>query len=408
MQKLIQGRRLAAALSLLLVVMFATGVQGQSVQQAPPNTNPNVVITIPQSVDLISGQAPVFGTVNLPNLSNYFLEFRPIIPGTFQPEDPNDPWVPATLPQTGVVIDELLGTWDTSAVPDGLYQIRLTANVSRQGPTYFVVGPVRVRNEVPDQLAALVTATPVSQATSQPIVVTGPTPTLGGIVIQRPTLAASPTSISNDPIVTANVDSNVRSGDTTAYPVIGSLPSGNIARIIGISNSGSGWYYIELDNGRRGFIAPTIVQASGNLAGLQSVSPPPPPATPTPTSPPPSGDVIPNGMGVIPNEPRCAEQFEVQVNVTNAGTSTFTSGGQLTVRAVHNASGSVGSTATGSFPALTPGQNFVVVVYLTVNQFPGEDYRLVAVADSAGQIIETNENNNTFTSPTFRLRSGSC
>jgi chitinase len=85
------------------------------------------------------------------------------------------------------------------------------------------------------------------------------------------------------PYVQAFVNANVRQGDSTIYPVIGSLLNGSTAPIIGISNTGSGWYYIQLPNGTRGFISPTTVTAFGNTVGVPPVAPPPPP-TPIPST----------------------------------------------------------------------------------------------------------------------------
>ncbi len=394
----------------LILTGFAVGGQPDTLaQQTADNSNPNVTITFPPPVYLLRGEVEVRGTVNLPNLANYFLEFRPLDPGTLQPFNENDPWLPASLPDTGTLLDEVLATWDTLTVEDGLYQLRLTANVSRQGPTHFVVQPLRVENIVPPFLATQIAAQPTLTPTAGSIVVIGqPTPTSGGIVIIRPTLAASPTSISNDPLVTANLDANVRTGDSTAYPVVGSLPSGFTAIVLGLSDTGSGWYYIELNNGRRGFISPTVVSVSGNLANLPRISPPPPPATATPTPLPSTGDAVANGVGLVPAEPRCNEALEVQVNISNVGTVAFATGGVLRVQAQHVGSGSITATGFGNFPVLVPGQNYVVVVPLIINQFGGEDYRILATADVNNNIIESNEGNNNFQSVQFRLRKAAC
>ncbi len=391
---------------IMLLTGFAVTTQTSVLAQTPiPNSNPNVAISFPPPVYVLRGEVEVRGTVNLPNLANYFLEFRPLDSETMLPFNEEDPWLPASLPETGTILDDVLATWDTLSVEDGLYELRLTANVSRQGPVHFRVAPLRVENILPPFL----TPDQVLQPTpTTGIIIAQPTPTSGGIVIVRPTLAATPTSISSDPIVTANLDSNVRSGDSTAYPVIGSLPSGFTAPVLGISNTGSGWYYIELSNGRRGFISPTVVQVSGNLANVQRISPPPPPATPTPTPLPATGDVIANGVGMSPAEPRCNEGFEVQVNITNAGSVQFGAAGTVQVRAQHVASGNITATGFGTFPALAPNANHVVVIPLIVNQFGGEDYRILVTADVNNNIIETNEGNNSFTSTQFRLRKAAC
>jgi len=394
----------------LLLTGFALGstqtpAEAQSAS-TPPNTNPNVVISFPPSVYVVRGFVEVRGTVNLPNISNYFLEFRQLSDDLL-PLPQEEPWFPASLAQTGVKIDEVLLEWDTTVLEDGLYEIRLRANVSRQAPIEFVVSPLRVQNILPDFLVAQLQPTATFTVTpSTSVIVIGGTPTPGGVIISRPTLAASP-SPTGDPIVTATTDANVRTGDSTAYPVVGSLATGTQARLIGISSTGSGWYYVELSNGRRGFVSPGIVNVTGNVAGLQRITPPPVPATPTPTRPPSTGDAIANGIGFVPAEPRCNEAFQVQVNITNIGSVAFASGGTLTVRDVHLASGA-STSASMTFPALSPGQNFVVVVPILVGSNGGQDHQITATVDSNNNIIEDNEGNNTFTSEPYRLRRAGC
>lgn len=401
------GLALALCFMLTGFALGSTPLPVAAQASTQPNTNPNVVITFPPAVYVVRGFVEVRGTVNLPNISNYFLEFRPL-GANLLPLSEDEPWVPASGAQTGVKIDEVLLEWDTTVLQDGLYEIRLRANVSRQAPIDFVVSPLRVENDIPDFLVEAIQPTPTFTITpSTSVIVIGGTPTPGGVIISRPTLAASP-SPTGDPVVTANTDANVRTGDSTAYPVVGSLLSGLQARLLGISSTGSGWYYIELSNGRRGFISPGIVTVAGNVAGLQRITPPPVPATPTPTRPPSTGDAIANGIGFVPAEPRCNEAFQVQVNVTNIGSTTFATGGTLSIRDVHIASGTTTATASATFPALTPGQNFVVAIPIVVGSFGGEDHQIIATVDSANQIAEENEGNNNFTSVAYRLRRAGC
>lgn len=401
---------LALTLGVLLVSMVLAHQPQATSAQSAPNANPNVVISFPPAVYVVRGQVEVRGTVNLPNLSNYFLEVRALDASTLRPASEDEPFAPASLAQTGVKIDDVLLVWDTTVLEDGLYEIRLRANVSRQGATDFVVSPLRVENTPPPFLVEAIQATPTHTITPAggSVIVIGGTPTAGGVIISRPTLQATP-SPTGDPTVTANTDANVRVGDSTSYPTVGTpLLAGEQARLLGISASGSGWYYIELSNGRRGFIAPSIVTVAGNVAGLQRIQPPPPPATPTPTRPPSTGDAVANGIGLVPAEPRCNEAFQVQVNVSNVGSATFSGGGTLFIYDEHIASGTRTTTGTGSFPALAPGQNFVVVIPMIVNSFPAEDHRIVAVVDSNNNIAEENEGNNTFLGTAYRLRRAGC
>lgn len=157
------GLALTAAL-LLTSLVLARQPQATSAQSAP-NSNPNVVISFPPAVYVVRGMVEVRGTVNLPNLSNYFLEVRPIDPTTLRPATEDEPFAPASLPQTGVKIDDVLLVWDTTVLEDGLYEIRLRANVSRQGATDFLVAPLRVENNPPPFLVEAIQATPTNTIT---------------------------------------------------------------------------------------------------------------------------------------------------------------------------------------------------------------------------------------------------
>jgi hypothetical protein len=152
------------------------------------------------------------------------------------------PWLPITLPGNDLVVDDVLGTWNTETTTDGLYEIRLAIYTAGMEPTYFVVSPLRIENHPPEFVVIGETATPT--------------------VPPRPTLAPSPTALDTTPIVTATTNANVRSGDGVGFPAIGSLLNGQTARIIGISDRGTGWFYIEMSDGA-GMDFTSVVNAFG-------------------------------------------------------------------------------------------------------------------------------------------------
>ncbi|HEX2622732.1 MAG TPA: CARDB domain-containing protein, partial [Phototrophicaceae bacterium] len=160
--------------------------------------------------------------------------------------------------------------------------------------------------------------------------------------------------------------------------------------------------------GRRGFISPSVVTFAGSSEDLQRIIPP---ATPTPTftpTPPTNGDLIMNGSSLKPDKPRCAEQFEVQLNVANIGSTTTNSTFTVRIQDIDIQSGSI--TASGVFVVsvlMAPGQNFVAPVPITVSAFPGRDHRITATVDADNQILEENEGNNGYTFD-YRLRQGNC
>ena len=347
-------------------------------------------ISWPPPVYTLSGTVDVRGSTALVNMANYFLEFRALDPEADPEVENEEPWFPASLPSSSPVLDNVLGQWNTSTATDGLYELRLTANINGEGPRFFRVSPLRIENEPPPFVQ-------VQQPSLRPTL--GPTPTqltgnTGGSPVLRPTLAATPTDFSSSPRVTALTDSNVRRGDNTSYDVVGSLLTGESANVLGVSSSGSGWLYIELPNGRRGFIAPSIVRVEGNTVGLQSITPP---ATPTPSATPTPvavANLQPTGLSLDPAAPRCNEAFTIFVNVANTGTGP--TNGEFTVRVTntHIGSGNQTDSTFATVPVLQPGANFVSVLRLTVSTFFEEEHRLTITVDANNQVPETNENDN--------------
>ena len=218
-----------------------------------------------------------------------------------------NPWVPATLPRLLPVTDDVLGAWNTVSYRDGLYEARLVVLTSDGEPAYYRVSPLRVENSPPEFVAE-----------QQVVEVIAPT--------DAPEPTATPDS---SPRVTALVNSNVRAGDSTLYHIVGGLREGDSASIRGISSFGTGWFYIELDTGRSGFIHPNIVQAEGDLSNLRRINPPPVPPTPIP-QPTAIPVAAPASTGanlriihvqIRPHPAVCNEAYEAQVTVINDGSA---------------------------------------------------------------------------------------
>jgi uncharacterized protein YgiM (DUF1202 family) len=377
----------------LLLVVFALITGAVAAAPAPqvvnqPTTDPNAVISFPPPVYVLRGRVEIRGTANIEGMLNHFLEFRRLNENLTVDESAE--WIPATLPNRNPVINNIVGVWDTTTTEDGLYELRLTVNIPRAQARFFLVSPLRVENR---DLPFVTPQNPNPRATPTPFV--------------RPTLRATPTAFTGAPTVTAVTDANVRSGDAVAYPVVGSLLAGQSAQIIGIS-SNNGWYYIQLSTGRRGFISPSVVNVVGDVSDLQVIVPP---ATPTPTftpTPPFTGDLIINGHATVPDRPRCNSQFDVQLNVSNIGSSTTASTFVVRIEDVDIQTGQVTASGANTVPLLmAPGQNYVVVIPITVSAFPGRDHRITATVDVNNQVVEENETNNQY-SFTYRLRQGDC
>jgi hypothetical protein len=384
------------ALLLILVLALPLVVFAQT-PTTPPNPNAN--ISWPPPVYVVRGQFPIRGTANLPNMTNYFIEFRPIN-DDLSPQAGADVWFPAILPSQAAVQDGVLGTWDTTLIADGLYQMRLTVNVSQGNPVFAIVSPLRIENTLSPFEATPTPAIPPTQipppATAIPTV--DPTPR---VTISPPGNGAT---------------GNVRQGDSTFYNIITSVPSGTTARILGISNRGSGWYQIQLDNGQIGWVAPSIVTTSGDLTGLPRIQPPPPPpptATPIPTAipatpiPQTTANLVAGIVQLNPGSPTCNQTFNVGFDVANLGSQPTSASGTVSLVDARAADGSQQGNTTGGFPILQPGQTFRVNMPLTISTWFNEQHNITLVIDPGNQIPETVEGDNVRT-VSYTLQKGSC
>jgi uncharacterized protein YgiM (DUF1202 family) len=254
---------------LLLIVLALAGFQSFEPTGEP---DANINITWPPPIYNLSGEFSVRGTANVPGMVSYFLEYRALNPD-FTPQADTAAWTPAILPARGPVIDDVLGVWNTAMAPDGAYELRLTVSTSSGQPAYARVSPLRVLNEIPP---FAVTPTPVIVPTLVQNVF--PTTDPNQAV---PTLVPTPTAFNLTPEAVAVTNGNVRAGDNTGYAIVGSVVVGQRLQLVGRSASGSGWWYVQLPNGTRGWVAPSVVQVSGDLSNLPRVNPP---ATPTPVA----------------------------------------------------------------------------------------------------------------------------
>lgn len=339
--------------------------------------DPGANFSWPPPVYVLRGEFTLYGTANLDNMASYFIEYRRLNDDITANED--GLWLPATLPRASHVIDDALGVWDTTVVPDGPYELRMTINVTSGNPVFVILSPLRVENTPSPFVVA-----PTPEATLAP---TGTPP-------PPPTLQPTPTPFDLTPRVEAVTNANVRSGDGLNYPVISALLVGETAPITGISTTGSGWYQIELPNGGRGWISPAVARATGEMRDVPRIAPPPPPpptATPTPAT---QANLVVQSITLSPDPPRCNQTFTITARVANMGSGSTDSGGSISVQDVYIGTGSVTGTTSGAFPPLGPGQTFDAVMRLTVDTYYNEGHRLTLVVDSASQVTETNEGDN--------------
>ena len=379
----------------LLVTLIASVVAVTYAQ----NDNPNAVITSPPVVSLLRGVVPIEGTANVPEQTGYFIQYRALDDSLTPIGGENALWSPATTLVRATVQDDLLSEWDTTIVPDGLYQLQLVVNSASNEPARYTVAAVRVQNEdvafaggrfEGEAVAGAVTATPLAPQIN-------PTPTSRATAAPRQVTA------------TATIQANVRLGDSTIYPPVGFLEVGETVPIIGRSGR-STWVFVRLDDGTEGFISPSTIRINGELIDVPVVDVPPPPFTPTFTpSPTPvvRANLIATEFRLSENNPDCNEAFEVIVVVQNVGTGPTNASGSIAVADRYLGSGQVTESSTGGFPVLSAGERFEVRVPLTVDTFFEERHRIEVTIDSNGVIQETNEGDN-FVTRDYTLEVADC
>jgi hypothetical protein len=187
-------RILVAGLALLAVLLIVAPVGW-----AAPLFQAQSVITYPTDGTTVSGQVGVRGIATHPNMDFYQVRYAP---GGQPTADSR--WQDFAIVQGQQVQDDLLGTWDTTQVPDGQYTLALAVwgiNDSNNPYLFFVTNltvnnanpvstptPEATPTEIPPTVTLGPTATPV--AVEQPATSTPrPTPTLPSSVMPTPTVA---------------------------------------------------------------------------------------------------------------------------------------------------------------------------------------------------------------------------
>ena len=391
---------------MLMLIPLALGQDGASLIEPYDDmmVNPDANISFPPPVYMVRDSVDIRGTVNLPSLLSYFVEFRPLVIDMMDTEEQEDvQWFPATIPQRSAVIDDIIGTWNTLTARDGLYELRLNINTG-DGPQYVRLSPIRVENNP----APFLEQTMPEEVEEAPDPAAEPEP--AEETVEEP--------LDDSPRVVAQVNSNVRAGDNTFYQIVGFLLEGETANVLGTSSRGTRWYFIELANGVSGFIHPNIVRTEGDLSNLKSISPPPLPPTPipiptaipveaAPAAPATGADLVFGGASVNPHPPTCNETYTVNVTIRNDGNAD-SQGVIVEVRDSRANDGQVLQTTRIGFPPVPVGQSRSAFGQITTSRYYKELHHINLYLDVDNQVAETNEGNNHHAEAPYVLRRGNC
>ncbi len=383
----------------------------------PDMVNPEAHISFPPPVYVVRDSVDIYGAVTLEAMRNFFVEFRPLALDMMADSEDDNQWFPATLPRIEAVSDDVLGVWNTVTLRDGIYELRLTINTGGDMPEYFRVSPIRVENNPPAAAAdQQMEAAEPEAAETAPDMDDDMEDDMEQDMDEDAAPEPEPTEDPR-PRVTATVNSNVRAGDSTVYQVIGHLLDGQSALIKGISSRGTGWYYIELANGRSGFIYPGIVNTSGDLSNMPRINPPPPPpptpvpiptAVPPPPPPQSSVDLVIHHIQVHPHGVECGETYEIEVTIRNAGSANAPNGGLIEVRDSGANGTGAPQTTTIPFGAVAAGAlQTVGGGFITPTVHVETLHHINATVDYDNRVAEFEEGNNTSATAPYWLR-GSC
>ena len=390
----------------MMILLFVLLPFGLVAAQGTGETAPAGEISIfsPPPVSLLHGTVSILGTVNVPSGASYFVQVRPLDDTLFPVGGDRALWSPATLPSRAIVTNDVLGEWDTTLVPDGVYQLELIVTLANGQQVRTGVSPLRVMNEPSPFSGARFIGfgdfIPPNLATAPPVLLP-PTVQPGGN-------APTPAPVGNV-TVTATIQANIRMGDSTTYPALDFLNVGESLTATGRSNRSS-WIQVQLPNGDLGFISPSVVQIQGDLSSLSFVTPPPLPFTPTPVptaTPVAVANLVFDSFRTEPSQPVCNETYTLYATVRNAGTGTTGNSAAVNILDVHVGTNTVSGATVGAIPPLNPGETFEIEVFLTVSTFYEETHRVTLMADSGNAILETNENDNAL-SFDYTLEQGDC
>jgi hypothetical protein len=191
---------------LLLPKPLALGAEGFWQQTTPtetPTLTPNAAILAPQAGQAVQGRVPVLANTAVQGFLAAELYFGYV-------EDPTGTWF--LIGQGSEPVTEAeAGTWDTSLITDGNYNLRLVVILQDGTQMERVVNGLRVRNYTPVETD---TPTPVIP-TDTPLPGEKPTAT----VTPLPTITPTPTPLPTNP------------AEMTDEEITGSLGRGALAAV---------------------------------------------------------------------------------------------------------------------------------------------------------------------------------
>ena len=161
------------------------------------------IIASPTDGQQLFGLVTITGTAIAPDFVNYRLEYDDL-------RDPQEQWFLVQAVVTQQVVNDVLGAWNTSVIPDGNYRLRL--RVSRLDGTSIetIIPDLRVSNSAPTPIPT-VAGVPATETFGAPT--PGPSPTS---LVQQPPGAPLAQSDNTEPLATLDTNTVIDSGSSMA------------------------------------------------------------------------------------------------------------------------------------------------------------------------------------------------
>ncbi len=329
-----------------------------SVPPTVPRTYPRQVqIVSPVTGQTLVGVTTIWGSASDPNFAQYTLEYGP-------DPNPSNLWYPITPSAVTVpVLNNVLGAWNTSLVPDGTYQIRIHLYL-RDGrqETNVVVGNLRVANNV-----VVPTANTNNPPTISPI---------ASLTLQRGTTTTVALGISDPDGDQTNF---VATSDNTA--IVSVTPSGQAITLLGIS-AGTATIRIRVIDSRG---------AQATTSFLVTVTEPVAPNNPPVVQPVPSQVINANTTLSVPLTITDPDGDAFTYTVQSASPTIASATANTATQSVNIAGFSPGTTTVTVIATDSRGLASSPMVFAVVVNPPLPDNNPPSIATIAGQTIEEGE-----------------
>ncbi|MEZ0396405.1 MAG: hypothetical protein ABWK53_08275 [Anaerolineales bacterium] len=186
-----EKRRLRSFGLVLLLALFAVGAPASSAQAQTQTP----VVTVPQAGQVLQGMVTILGSSAVENFLAFEVAFA-------YAGDSTGTWF-LIAASSQPVSDGVLAVWDTTAITDGEYDLRLRVFLNDGSALDVIVAGLRVRNYTP-----LDTPTPTATPppTETPVLLTPVLPTATPFPTATPSPFPTPTLLPTNPAVLPTVE----------------------------------------------------------------------------------------------------------------------------------------------------------------------------------------------------------